>query len=846
MQHPLVTGNPLPDYHSRLAQAADRTFLLLGLLMGATSLGMALWNGQWLPFLALTLPSLGVMTLVVRLCPGTLLSRNTVALVLMALVAIMIQQSGGLVEMHFGVFVVLALLLYYRDWRPVVVSAAAIALHHVAFFWMQTSGMPVRAFAAGSGVGILLLHALYVVVEAGFVCVMARAMRRQVDILGANPEHLQRLADDIAHDRDTDYTRAWNLSPGSLASSLLDMQDNLHRRQQSEKALNLENAQIRSSLDASRTGMMIADADHIIRYANRSVLAALRHQEKALREAFPDFDVDGLIGTSIHRFHKNPDRIRTLLNSLTGQFNGNVQFGHVRFAQVVTPVFGPDGQRLGFAVEWTDRTEEIAMEDSISGIVEQASLGNFTQRLDLSGTEGFQRILGTHINALLENVAAVTGDVRRMLERLADGDLTSRIERDYAGDLQAMKEDANLTAERLGRIVFQIQQATNGIRTAASEIAAGNDDLSVRTEQQAANLEETAASMEELTSTVHHNAEAAIEANQLANGAADVAARGGQVVEQVVATMDEISQSSRRIADIISVIDGIAFQTNILALNAAVEAARAGEQGRGFAVVAGEVRTLAQRSATAAKEIKALIEDSVHRVNHGSQLVGQAGSTMREIVDSVRQVNTIMTNIASGSQEQSQGIEQINRTIADMDAATQQNAALVEEASAAARALQQQAEDLGQAVSVFHFNGQTAGATTAVAGHADPCANDHAVTSFETMIQAHLGWKLKLKDYLAGRGEQIDPETAGKDNVCAMGQWIHGRGQQVADLPQFQALQQEHARFHRLAAAVIRHHLAGEHAQASQLLEGDFTRATQSTVAAIRHLRMQVERMETA
>ncbi|HLM54394.1 MAG TPA: methyl-accepting chemotaxis protein, partial [Pseudoxanthomonas sp.] len=281
------------------------------------------------------------------------------------------------------------------------------------------------------------------------------------------------------------------------------------------------------------------------------------------------------------------------------------------------------------------------------------------------------------------------------------GDLTARMDGDFHGVFARIRDDANATASQLTDIVGQIKQASVSINTSAGEIASGNADLSQRTEQQAANLEETAASMEELTSTVRQNAESARQANQLAIGAASVASQGGEVVGQVVTTMRDIEQSSKKIAEIISVIDGIAFQTNILALNAAVEAARAGEQGRGFAVVASEVRTLAQRSAAAAKEIKGLIETSVDKVSDGSALVGKAGATMGEIVASVQRVTDIMAEISAASQEQSAGIEQVNQTIAQMDETTQQNAALVEEASAAARSMEEQAQALAQTVAVF-------------------------------------------------------------------------------------------------------------------------------------------------
>jgi len=328
------------------------------------------------------------------------------------------------------------------------------------------------------------------------------------------------------------------------------------------------------------------------------------------------------------------------------------------------------------------------------------------------------------IRALLRQLGGEPAYAAEVVTRIANGDLTVDVQtksNDKDSMLFAIKDMAN----KLTAIVAEVRSSTDSITTASQEIAQGNADLSQRTEEQASSLEETASSMEELTSTVRQNADSAKQANQLATNASDIAVKGGKVVNDVVETMASINTSSKKIVDIISVIDGIAFQTNILALNAAVEAARAGEQGRGFAVVASEVRNLAQRSAAAAKEITALIGDSVEKVDSGSKQVDQAGATMNEIVQAVKRVTDIMSEITAASNEQSVGIEQVNKAITQMDEVTQQNAALVEEAAAAAEAMQGQAEVLMQAVSIFNLEGErtkarTAAAKPAISHHVPP------------------------------------------------------------------------------------------------------------------------------
>ncbi|MBT2305189.1 HAMP domain-containing protein [Variovorax paradoxus] len=344
--------------------------------------------------------------------------------------------------------------------------------------------------------------------------------------------------------------------------------------------------------------------------------------------------------------------------------------------------------------------------DDMSRAIDEANAQSFNLRIALTA---LTLLLGGLCAFLIaRSITRPLGRAVQVAETVASGDLTSRIQvdsRDETGQLMHALKNMN---ESLAKVVGEVRAGTDTIATASGQIAAGNHDLSSRTEEQASSLEQTAASMEELTSTVKQNADNARQANQLAVSASAVAVKGGSVVSQVVSTMGSINASSRKIVDIIGVIDGIAFQTNILALNAAVEAARAGEQGRGFAVVASEVRSLAQRSAAAAKEIKTLIGDSVEKVEEGSKQVAEAGRTMDEIVDSVKRVTDIMGEITAASQEQTTGIEQINQAITQMEQVTQQNAALVEEASAAAQSLQEQAGSLSQTVSIFKLGQEEA------------------------------------------------------------------------------------------------------------------------------------------
>ena len=444
---------------------------------------------------------------------------------------------------------------------------------------------------------------------------------------------------------------AGNDEAGQVLKALDDMQAKLRTQIETERSFAAENSRIRQALDKVSTSVVLADANYQIIYVNETAQAMFARNQTEIRKTLANFDATRLRGASLDALSVDPAGTRRVLDNLTTSDAHERQFGHCTFRTVSNPVRNDKGERIGTVVEWTDRTQEVGVEKEMQNMLSAVVGGDLSRRIDLGSKTGF---------------------------------------------FEAMSRGVNQLADNMAEVVSKVKVVAGEVHRGADEISSGNANLSQRTEEQSSSLEETASSMEEMTTTVKQNADNAGQANQLAMAARDQAEKGGAVVSQAVSAMADINDASKKIADIIGVIDDIAFQTNLLALNAAVEAARAGEQGRGFAVVASEVRSLAGRSATAAKEIKELIQDSVRKVEDGSVLVTQSGQTLEKIVASVKKVSDIVAEIAAASREQSSGIEQVNRAVMQMDELTQQNAALVEEATAASQAMAEQVRGLNE------------------------------------------------------------------------------------------------------------------------------------------------------
>ncbi len=594
---------------------------------------------------------------------------------------------------------------------------------------------------------------------------------------------------------------------GDMYKAIYGMQVKLNADLSEVQELAAGSMRIKQALDNVSSSVMVADNNLDIIYMNSTVQELFNNAESDIRKDLPEFRSNELLGANIDQFHKKPEHQRGMLAKLNSTVKASLIIGGRHMDFVANPVNDENGDRIGIVVEWLDRTKEVKIEKEIETIVEDIKAGNLRSRIEMADKEGFFEKLSEGINELTENIENVFSDVSSSMQNMANGDLSKRITSDYQGTYLECKNSINASMDKIAEIVGQVNDSAEFINSSAQEIASGNNNLSNRVEQQAANLEETASSMEELTSTVKNNADNAQQANQVATSARQLAEKGGEVVTSAVSAMQEINVSSNKIAEIIGVIDEIAFQTNLLALNASVEAARAGEQGRGFSVVATEVRNLAQRSATAAKESKDLIQTSLQKVRSGTEFVNQTGTSLNEIVTGVKKVGDIVAEIAAASVEQSQGIEQVNQAVSQMDEITQQNAALAEEASASSVAMSDQSTSMAQLLSFFKIGAGGAGTSVHQHTHASASASGSGSNSLDFALakSKHLAWKGRLRGFLDG-SEALTMDQAVSHRDCDLGKWLYSSGlAEHGHLPAMKELEKLHVDMHKNVQSCISH-----------------------------------------
>lgn len=483
---------------------------------------------------------------------------------------------------------------------------------------------------------------------------------------------------------------------GQRLGSVVEWEDITERLAalEAEQQLAAENLRIRIALDGSATNVLIADNNRKIIYANRSVMEMLRKAESDIRLSLPNFSAERVVGSNIDQFHRDPAHQQHMLANFTSNHKAQINIGKRIFSLSANPVINERGERLGSVVEWLDRTDEVAVENEIAEMVENAVAGNFTIRLEEKGKTGFFAQLSRDFNRLMHTSDDGLNEVLRVLAALAQGDLTQSIQKDYQGTFGALKVASNETVNKLSQIVADVITATHALSNASEQVSATSQALSQAASEQAGSVEETSASIEEMAAGINQNAENAKITDGIAAKAAKDAAEGGSAVKQTVTAMKEIASK-------IGIVDDIAYQTNMLALNAAIEAARAGEHGKGFAVVAAEVRKLAERSQIAAKEIGDLAGNSVKTAE-------RAGSLIDDIVPGIGRTSDLVQEIAAASQEQSAGVGQINGAMNQMNQITQQNASSSEQLAATAEEMTGQAEQLMSLIGFFHVGQDSA------------------------------------------------------------------------------------------------------------------------------------------
>jgi len=650
------------------------------------------------------------------------------------------------------------------------------------------SSILITVFAEGSFLGIP--DTVFKVLDVTLVFLI-------VFVTHINTKHLKRLYQHITDISSGNFnchidSRGSALVPRILGR-LTSLQTKLGADFEAVKSSLNDSQRIENALDSASSNVIVTDRFNSIIFVNSAFKEMLSAIENEMQRELPNLNTQDVLRQGLEVLFQNPEQQLSHLENLTDTHKSRVEIGTLTLDLIMDPIFSTAGDRLGTVIEWKNITEHLAIEQNIATIVQHASKGLLSGHIDDSNLTGFEQTLAISINDLLSSFSGTLSSLNDILAGMSEGDMTMRLDAHYIGDLLAMKVAVNNALNNIEITLGQVKIGSESIGEMSTQVSIASHDLSERTQQQAASLEETAASMDELTSAVQKSTIQTEKANSLAHTAATEAEGGIVVMAQTLSAMTDISQLSRKIGDITSVIDSIAFQTNLLALNAAVEAARAGEHGRGFAVVAGEVRNLAQKSAEAAKDISSLIGSTTQQIESGTKLVEETNSVFEGMVGKIKEVEHLVAEVAATTSDQTRGLEQVNGAVITLDKMTQQNAALVEQLSATADEMQREAGQQAEFISHFKIDPE----------FQDRQLHAHPNAEFSDAKMKHNSWLTKLELLLAGHHSSLHSEDAGKPEACPLGDWISHAGQKYAHLPHMQELINTHNEFHSLTGEII-------------------------------------------
>ena len=560
-----------------------------------------------------------------------------------------------------------------------------------------------------------------------------------------------------------------------------------------------------TAMDTASTMLMVLDHRFTIRTMNKSLVSFLTQHEAAFKEEFLTFNLSQDACRSIDMFSNDPLAQRAKLEALTQPLVEEVNMAGLVVRMTCVPIVH-NGIRIGTVMEWVDRTTNARIEKEIQEVVNDVADGLFAARVNVAGSEGFHRDAGQQVNALAENLANFSHVIAHSAGEMAFSRLATGMPGEYRGTYRSVQNAFNLSMRNMNEVLGQVQHTSQEVSGAVGQLADGIQSFSDQTQQQAAAVQQTNASMNEMLSAVRANAEHVRHADQLTHGVHDRVIESSQVMQQAQQAMQSIQASGQKIGDIVVLIEGIAFQTNLLALNAAVEAARAGEHGRGFAVVASEVRSLAQKSADAAKDIKVLIDNSVQQIAQGTQLVEKTSVALQSVRESVDEVTSVVARIATTSNDQARGIDEVAKTMVIMDGVSQQSAALVEETAAAATDVSSKMHALDHLVRQFQLSDDGKRAAT------------YGRSILADMKQAHLNWRIRMSNVIMGDEKISDIATVRNHHVCGLGKWRDGEGRRFEHLPEMQVLDAAHERFHQLVARAVEVSNAGDFRAANAMM----------------------------